>query len=317
VINTLPDPFEAKKPADAAGLARLNAHSWGGGFGVVSHGVRLWIRVGDASLIPALQAVLPETARPLIAEKAQLTKFDTIFSVIRKEGEREDSRGRPITSCFVGDVLVARSSSEDDVLAQFAAWVNLSIATLAPRRVFIHAGVVAWRGEAIIIPGYSCSGKSTLAAELVQAGADYLSDEYAVLDADGRVHPFPKPISMREPNRLDQVDVPVEDFGGQQCRSSKPVGLILLTQYEPGGDWQPSILSSGRGILGLLEHCPAARRSPKRVLRSLRGATTRAQILGSPRGEAQYTAPRILGYLAQQQNHRENKDLRSFKPKSV
>ena len=230
----------------------------------------------------------------------------------------ESARARAeFSSCFVDDALVARSSSEDDVLGQFKAWLNVSIATLAKRRVFVHAGVVAWRGQAIIIPGSSCSGKSTLVAELVRAGADYLSDEYAVLDAHGRVHPFRKPISMREPNCLGQVDVPVEDFGGRHCKFSKPAGLILLTKYEPGGDWQPNILSSGNGILGLLEHCSAARRSPKRVLRTLRSVTTRAQIIGSPRGEARDTAPRILTYLAEQEDCRATSDSAEFKLHSV
>jgi hypothetical protein len=30
-------------------------------------------------------------------------------------------------------------------------------------------------------------------AELVRAGATYYSDEFAVLDSRGRVHPFPRP----------------------------------------------------------------------------------------------------------------------------
>ena len=274
----------------------------------MSHGVRIGIRVSDLSLIPGLLNLLPETAKPLPSAKAHETKFDSILSVIREDGELHGSRAGRISSCFVDDALVARSPSEDHVLGQFKAWLNVSIATLAPRRVFVHAGVVAWRSQAIIIPGSSLSGKSTLVAELVRAGADYLSDEYAVLDTQGRVYPFPKPISMREPGCLDQVDVPVEDFGGQHCNFSKPAGLILLTKYEPGGDWQPNILSSGNGLLGLLEHCSSARRSPKRVLRTLRSVTIRAQVIGSPRGEARDTALRILGYVTEQEDRRPNRD---------
>jgi hypothetical protein len=310
VIDTIPNPFEPKQKVDAACLKTLSARSWAGGFGVMSHGVRLRIRVSDLSLIPDLQNLLPETAKPLTLAKARDTKFDSILSVIREEGELHGSRARRINSFFVDDALVARSHSEDYVLGQFKTWANVSIATLAPRRVFVHAGVVAWRGQAIIIPGSSYSGKSTLVAELVRAGADYLSDEYAVFDAHGRVYPFPKPISMREPNCLDQVDVPVEDFGGRHCKFSKPAGLILLTKYEPGGDWQPNILSSGNGVLGLLEHCSAARRSPKRVLRTLRSVTIRAQVIGSPRGEAKDTAPRILSYLKEQEDRRANGNSR-------
>jgi hypothetical protein len=312
--NTVPDPFDLKKKTDVACLAHLNGLAWGDRFAAVSHGVRLCVRVNDPSLVRNLQNLFPETARTLSVEKSRVTKFDTIFSMTRVASEREDSRGRAITSFFVDDTLIARSWSEDDVLGHFKAWVNLSIATLAPRHVFVHAGVVAWRGQAIIIPGSSCSGKTTLVAELVRQGADYLSDEYAVLDAHGRVYPFPKPISMREPNGLDQVDVPVEDFGGRQCRSPKPAGLILLTKYEPGSDWQPNKLSSGRGVFGLLEHCSAARRSPKRTLRTLGRLASRAQVIRTPRGEARDTAVRILDYLEAQRDQGAHTDSMEFKP---
>src|SRR5262249_9105581 len=52
----------------------------------------------------------------------------------------------------------------------------------------VHSGVVAHGGRAILLPGPTSTGKSTLVAELVRRGAAYFSDEYALLDAEGRVH---------------------------------------------------------------------------------------------------------------------------------
>ena len=66
----------------------------------------------------------------------------------------------------------------------------MHLAERARNRIFIHAGVVGWQGRAIVIPGRSFSGKSTLVAALLQAGATYYSDEFAVLDGRGYVHPF-------------------------------------------------------------------------------------------------------------------------------
>jgi hypothetical protein len=66
------------------------------------------------------------------------------------------------------------------------------VAENARRWIFVHAGVVAWRGQAIVIPGATQSGKTSLVAALVRAGAEYFSDEYAVFDARGRVHPLPR-----------------------------------------------------------------------------------------------------------------------------
>jgi hypothetical protein len=42
----------------------------------------------------------------------------------------------------------------------------------------------------MVLPGKSFAGKTTLVAALVRAGAEYWSDEYAVLDANGDVHPY-------------------------------------------------------------------------------------------------------------------------------
>jgi hypothetical protein len=70
------------------------------------------------------------------------------------------------------------------------------VAKTAKKRTFVHAGVVNWHKRAIVIPGRSRSGKTTFVAELVKAGASYLSDEFAVLDSRGRVHPFAKPLSI-------------------------------------------------------------------------------------------------------------------------
>ena len=70
--------------------------------------------------------------------------------------------------------------------------ICVTIAEFAVGKVFLHAGVVGWKGRAIVIPATSFSGKTTLVAELVKRGAQYYSDEYAVLDAEGKVEPFPE-----------------------------------------------------------------------------------------------------------------------------
>ena len=53
-------------------------------------------------------------------------------------------------------------------------------------RAFIHAACVGYRGTAILIPGQGNSGKSTLAAALVRAGALYYTDDYAPIDGGMR-----------------------------------------------------------------------------------------------------------------------------------
>jgi len=81
--------------------------------------------------------------------------------------------------------------------------------------------VVAWEGKGIVIPGRSFSGKSTLVAELLRAGATYYSDEYAVFDKHGRVHPFPKDLEMRTNGDWKQTRHAAESFGGRT--GAKPI----------------------------------------------------------------------------------------------
>ena len=59
----------------------------------------------------------------------------------------------------------------------------------------MHAGVAVWNGAAILIPGRSHAGKSTLTKSLIDAGAVYYSDEFAPVLPNGFVIPYPKPLS--------------------------------------------------------------------------------------------------------------------------
>src|SRR5207237_2668254 len=105
--------------------------------------------------------------------------------------------------------------SEENFFNFFSSRLRLTVAEFAKSRVFIHAGVVGWKGKAIVIPGKSFHGKTTLTAELVKRGALYYSDEYAVLSEEGMVYPFPKTLSMRGfTDKYKQVESSVREFGG-------------------------------------------------------------------------------------------------------
>ena len=160
--------------------------------------------------------------------------------------------------------------------------------------MFIHAGVAGWRGKAILIPGSSFSGKTTLVAELVKAGADYYSDEYAVVDRRGRVHAYPKPLSIREGDALKQKKYPVEALGGKPGVRPLPLGLVVVTRYEPGAEWRPESLSAGQGTLELLANTVSARREPERALDTFKNFFPGARFLKGARGEAKETVPLIL-----------------------
>ena len=61
---------------------------------------------------------------------------------------------------------------------------------------------------AIVMPGASFAGKTTMVRAWLEAGATYYSDEFAVLDRTGRVHPFARPLAIREGSTASTRRVP-------------------------------------------------------------------------------------------------------------
>lgn len=169
-------------------------------------------------------------------------------------------------------------------LERFHSIVSLDVAERSSRGTFVHSGVVGWSDFAILIPGRSFAGKSTLVAALIRAGASYYSDEFAVIDEQGRVHPYARPLQLREDGR--QTAYPVEKFGGKAATKPLPVKLVLVTRHKTGATWRPRQLSPGIGALKLLDNTVSARRSPAQALRTLKPVVEGAQILRSSRGEA-------------------------------
>jgi hypothetical protein len=178
----------------------------------------------------------------------------------------------------------------------FDTEMRLYIARKAPGVIFVHAGVVAHRGKAIVLPGVSFAGKTTLVAALVRAGATYFSDEFAVLDESGLVHPYAKPLSLRDERQI-QSEHAVESLGGLAGNEALPAGLVAVTSYKPGGQWNPRRMSAGEGAMAMLANTVPARERPEESLRAVKLAVDGAAVLESERGEAEAIAPLLLAEL--------------------
>jgi hypothetical protein len=172
------------------------------------------------------------------------------------------------------------------------------VALNSPNRTFIHAGAVAYDGRAIVVPGHSFTGKSTLTAALVRAGATYYSDEFAVLDDDGLVHPYPKPIELR-PDSFTQVPHDVEVFGGSAGEAPVPIRLAVITYFRPDAGWSPREISPGEAALSFVSHTATVWRRPQEALRAMSRALSGAIALEGERGEADEVAEQLLERLAQ------------------
>src|SRR6185503_1071009 len=187
-------------------MAKLDRLGWADGMSFTAYGVRVGMRVNDPAILPALRDRLPPGSRPSSICRVNHLYSLTGFSNGSTGRVRRFSLGYWNLSQFV------RTRTFDDFLEQFESHVQLTVAEFAPRRIFVHAGVVAWNGTAILIPGSSFSGKSTMVAELLRAGATYYSDEYAVIDEHGRVHPYPRDLRIRSiespwPQRISAAEL--------------------------------------------------------------------------------------------------------------
>ena len=239
--------------------------------------------------------MLPEVIRrlPPIGKPAGSAVVDRLYW-IRKAGEKRGNI-QPFNLLYVDSIRHAKSLDLGQILKIFADDAENWIAENARRRLFIHAGVVGWKGRAILLPGRSMSGKSTLVRALVEAGATYYSDEFAVLDEHGLVHPYPRALSVREDPRREQERIPLEELATPHGTRPLPVGLVAITSYRPDGRWRPRELSGGRAALAMLASTISARSQPQLALKLLARIARKAVVLKGNRGEAAQTAAEILG----------------------
>src|SRR5713101_9258016 len=209
-------------------MDKLDRLVWADGMSFISYGVRVGLRVNDADILPHVIARLPPVWKPSPAKVV-----DHLYSLIGGSA-KEEAKVRRLNLGYWNLLRIARSRKFDEVLDAFESHVQLTVAEHAPRRVFVHAGVVGWNGRAILIPGLSHSGKTTLVHQLVGAGATYYSDEYAVIDERGRVHSYPRPLGIRAPNSPEAKKVRAEEIGAAVGRKTLRVGLVLSTSFKKG-----------------------------------------------------------------------------------
>ena len=242
---------------------------------------------GPPLLSRRLQQVLPHST----ATSGEADPSLTYRAVHRAHGET--SLGYEVWRA--DDSLVARSNRLENVVATLASELHFEIACRCTSHLFVHAGVVAMNGVAIVLPGRSMAGKSTLVAELVRQGCTYYSDEYAVMDDHGHVHPYARPLSMRDTSghvRILEPSALTSKIGGPPL----PVGLIAVLEYRQGQPWSIERLSPSTAALSIIDNTVAARDDVARTL-SFAARTTTGLALRGGRGEATEAATALLDTL--------------------
>jgi hypothetical protein len=247
-------------------------------------GVRIGVSTTDARVWSRLPELTPPYSQPCDPDDVQ-----EHFSVATGDGStftvRYDLRNGVVSPWYDAASYVCSNTDLELALGLLDTHVHGTLALNAPGNIFIEAGVVARSGRAILFPGPALCGKTTLVAALVNAGCLYYSDQYAVLDDQGRVHPYARPLA------------PLSG-GASMGEDPLPVGAVVTTSYRPGAEWRPRALSRGEGVLALLSNTVPAQHRTEEAMHAINRALEQGPVMmASERGEAVAVAAPLLATL--------------------
>ncbi len=261
-----------------------------------AYGLRIGLEAGF-DLFPYLPSpLIPGVEQGGAEPGAEVDAADLPFTCFRFQRARSKNGSSTFQVAENGSDVF--SSSDIGAAARtLESRIHQYVAASTEAAVFVHAGVVAWGGRAVVIPGPSHCGKSTLVAALVSEGATYYSDEYAVIDLAGRIHAFPREIRLR-PDVLRQPIAVAPKLGDGGPLDPLPLGWVLNIRHNPAATWRPRALTPGQTLLALLENTVAVRRQSELTVKTLKTALGAAIGFLSERAEAGGAARAIIRLLA-------------------
>ncbi len=260
----------------------------------VNHGARVRLEANASGALERATRVLPIGSR---IEPSHAP--DAVFSLSVAAGiATADTPHR----LYQDSALVQSSSDLEPLLQRLESELHFAVASNARSSLFVHAGVVGWQDHAILLPGPSMSGKSSLVAALLRAGADYYSDEYAIIDAQGHVHPYARPLRLRGPE-VDREAARPQSHVGRVGTRPVPASLIVSTHYSPGEHFEPAECGPSRGLMILIANTVVICERPRFALDHLMPVAHGATTLEGVRGDADEAAVWLLGYRDRESEH--------------
>jgi len=160
----------------------------------------------------------------------------------------------------------------------------------------VHAGAVVLGEQALLLPGVTHAGKSSLVAELLRRGATYFSDEYALIDSEGRVHPYPRPLLLRNGSHEQSPWLPAE-CNAHTGESAVSVDWILSLEYSPENIWSVTAVCQSEALLILLRNTPHIWSESPNMVAAFQHAVSSAKCYVGRRPEADEAVSRILQLL--------------------
>jgi hypothetical protein len=248
---------------------KLDRLGWSAGLSLIAHGVRVGIRTNDRAALSEIKRGLPPGWRP-----SSTPVVTHLYSYLA--GGQATRHVRRFNLVYSRAALVSRTLEPAKAIEELCAHLRAFIGLAAPRRVFLEGAVAVVSGRAILLPGLEGDVRE-IAAALAARGADIYSNEYAVLDASGRLHPYTQPHSRR------------------------PVRPVLVARLRRGGARPASPLrtiSGARGVLDVLSRVVPVRRKPAAAIEAVTGLCRGACFVRGAWTDANAAAESLLHRLA-------------------
>lgn len=248
------------------------------------------IRVFDCDI--NVEAVCPETYSilehyvfPSLPKAAAAGNYPDLSIRLIRAGEHYQ--------LWADGALVASVRRAIDLVPEIIRVLDDAVIPRLTTRRAIHAGAVLLNGQALLLPGSTHSGKSSLVAELLKRGATYFSDEYALIDSEGCVHPYPRPLLLRN-DSLQQFPVLPSEWNAPIGDGPAPVGWMMSLEHQSSSAWSAVAISQGEALLTLLQNTPhTLADSPDLVHRFLR-AVSSANCYAGRRPDVSQAVDQIL-----------------------
>lgn len=193
----------------------------------------------------------------------------------------------------VNDIVAASAESAISLVPDLIRALDDAVIPRLTALRAVHAGAVLWRERALLLPGATHAGKSSLVAELLRRGATYFSDEYALIDAEGRVHPYPRPLLMRN-GCPEQFPVLAGECNASVGSGPAPVGWIFSLEYLPESGWCVEAVPQSEALLNLLRNTPHVLADMPDMVGVFQRAVAGATCYAGRRSEVAHAADQIL-----------------------
>jgi hypothetical protein len=224
------------------------------------------------------------TFPPLPRRGDAINKPDLFIRVIRSGDEFQ---------LLADDVVVASDCQAIGLVPDLIRVLDEAVLQRLTTLRAVHAGTVLWGERALLLPGGTHAGKSSLVVELLRHGATYFSDEYALIDSDGLVHPYPRPLLVRN-GRPEQVPILPSECNASVGEAPAPIGWILALQYLSGCTWSVAAITQSEALLTLLRNTPHILAESPEMVRVFERAVTGATCYAGHRNEAADAVDQIL-----------------------